>query len=449
MNLFDLAYGIGLGAAAPYWLLKPSARRKVFEAFRTRMAHEPGRATSHPAVMIHAVSVGELNATPILVQLLEQARPELRYIISATTNTGFERANELYGKHSKATVIRYPLDFSSAIRRMLDGQRPSAVVLMELEVWPNLMKACAHQEIPVILLNGRVTPGSYRNYRLGTFITTAMFRRLAFVCAQDQTYADRFISLGVPPDRVRVTGTMKFDTAQITDKVAGADQLAAETGLRPGQEKIWVCGSTGPGEEPIVLEAYAELLKADPRLRLVIVPRKPERFDEVAELIQSRGYALIRRSQARGNAAPKKSEGNPIILGDTMGELRKFYNLADVVFVGRTLVDLGEKQHGSDMIEPAALAKPVVVGPFTHNFAEAMNRFREAGAMKEIAASEQTPAAQVLREAIHELLAAPFEAAAMGTAAREVVKKNQGATARGVEAILSYLVAPVSASRGS
>lgn len=450
MGFFDLAYAAGLGISAPYWLLKPSARRKVFGALRERMGHEQGRQTSHPAVMIHAVSVGELNATSALVRMLAENRPDLRFVISTTTKTGWERSKELYGQDEKVSLIRYPLDFSWAVKRVLDAQRPSAVILMELEVWPNFTSACAAQEIPIILANGRLTAKSYRNYRLGAPITRHMFSRLSLVCAQEQIYADRFIHAGVPQDRVRVTGTMKFDTAQIATRIAAASEIAASVGLKPGSEKILVCGSTGPEEEKLILDAYAELLRTNAGLRLVLVPRKPERFDEVAELIAARGYTVIRRSKARNNPArtsASESNSSAIILGDTMGELRAFYSLADVVFVGRTLVDLGASQHGSDMIEPAALGKPVIVGPYTGNFTEVMNRFREAGAMIEIRADAQTTPAKALQEAIGSLLTSPARRNELGQKAQDIVRANQGATARNVEAILGFI--PASPQIGS
>ena len=433
MTFYDVIYALGLGAAAPALLVAPRLRAKVGSALRERMAHEPARQGDEPAVMIHAVSVGELNATPALIRTLQQARPELRFIVTTTTTTGWARAQELYGKDPRITPVRFPLDLSGAVNRLLDGQRPSAVVLMELEVWPNFMRSCARRRIPVVLVNGRLTPSSYRNYRRAAWLTAPMFRRLAAVCAQEQVYANRFIGAGVPAERVRVTGTMKFDTAQIAAAIPGADDLGLAVGLRPCEEPIWVCGSTGPGEEEIVLAAYADLLKSHPALRLVIVPRKPERFDEVADLIRGRGYGLVRRSKP-GESPPPSTDRQPtVVLGDTMGELRKFYSLASVVFVGRTLVDLGHRQHGSDMIEPAALAKPVVVGPFTHNFAEVMNRFRAAGAMPEV---NDGPA---LRDAIAALLENPLQAAEMGKKAQDVVRAGQGATARHAEMILSML----------
>ncbi len=198
---------------------------------------------------------------------------------------------------------------------------------------------------------------------------------------------------------------MKFDTAEIVDRVDGQDELAAAVGLPAGKQRVWVCGSTGPGEEAMLLPIYRQLLGRFADLRLAIVPRKPERFDEVARLIAADGFGVIRRSKP---SPPPSSSATSIILGDTMGELRKFYALAEVVFVGRTLVDLGHRQHGSDMIEPAALAKPVVVGPFTANFAEAMNYFRQADAMLVVQNAAE------LKRAIETLLMDPARAGAMG-----------------------------------
>ena len=231
---------------------------------------------------------------------------------------------------------------------------------------------------------------------------------------------------------MRVTGTMKFDTALVADRAPGDAALAAAVGLA-GDAPVWVCGSTGPGEEPLVLDAYAELLRRFPDLRLVIVPRHPQRFDAVAELIASR-YPTFRRSTGRSTGS------RPVILGDTMGELRMFYSVATVVFVGRSLVDLGHRQRGSDLIEPAALAKPVVVGPWTQNFADAVRAFRAAGAVAEVA-----DGAGLVR-AVRGWLADPLEAAAVGRRAQDVVRRSRGATARHVAAILEVLPAAAAGS---
>lgn len=430
-NVYDILYGAGVTISAPVWLLKGKARRKVFAAFEKRMGHTEPRPGNEPLVLIHAVSLGEINATRRLVDELTSARPDLHFVVTSTTDTGYSRGLDIYRNHPRVQVIRFPLDFSAAVRRLLDAIRPSLTVLMELEVWPNFMRECTRRRIPVVLVNGRVTEGSFRNYLRAKPFTRPMFAKLSWVCAQERVYAERFIAMGADAKRVEITGTMKFDTAQVADAIPGSDELAASLGLKLS-EPLWVCGSTGPGEEQIVLDIYKRLLTDMPDLRLAIIPRKPERFDEVAQLIRDAGLELVRRSEVLAGKRGFVSH-RAVILGDTMGELRKFYSLATVIFVGRTLVDLGKKQHGSDMIEPAALAKPVVVGPYTTNFAEAMNAFRDANAMLE------APDAATLEQHTRKLLRDTKSASEIGQRAQEVVRSQQGASTRHVEAILRFL----------
>jgi 3-deoxy-D-manno-octulosonic-acid transferase len=478
INTYDIAYGLAVGASAPFWLIKTSTRRKVLAAFSQRMGDVPHREGTHPAAMIHAVSLGEINATKMLVARLRELKPDLHIIISTTTDTGYARAMELYGNPANQTpqhlllegpahpftVIRYPLDFTPAVRKVLDHLRPSVVALMELELWPNFIRECANRNIPVVLLNGRITEPSFRKYKWIKPVVKRMLGRLSAVCAQDQNYANRFIELGAKPQCVQVTGTMKFDTATVADRVEGDEELAAALKLNPESlptspsplgprpslpERLWVCGSTGPGEEELILQQFRTLLTKHTRLRLIIVPRKPERFDEVAQLITTAGFTVLRRSEtlpttrsqqfsafingARVYNEPSTGTSllSPVILGDTMGELRKFYSLADVVFVGRTLVDLGAKQHGSDMIEPAALAKPIVVGTYTGNFADAMSRFRAADAIMEVATPDQ------LGETISILLSTPQQAKEMARKAQQVVVNEKGATERHARILLT------------
>lgn len=428
MNLYDITYSLGLALVSPLLLFKPAAREKVRLALSQRMGDVPQRTSDAPAVMIHAVSVGEINATRALIDQLRKSRGDLRFIVSTTTQTGFERGTVLYNGSPDVTLIRYPLDFSSAITRVLDRLRPSVVVLMELEIWPNFLWHCSKRNIPVILANGRITEPSYRKYRRIRPITSRMFQRLTHLCAQDETYASRFADLGTPIEQMSVIGTMKFDTATITDGISGEVELASAVGLRPGAEPIWVCGSTGPGEETMILSVYRRLRENHPGLRLVIVPRHPPRFDEVAAMIRTEGFELERRSQPSANHSPAA-----VVLGDTMGELRKFYSIADVVFVGRSLVDLGHRQHGSDMIEPAALGKPVIVGPFTTNFADAMLKFRNNNAIAEVANADE------LYTVMRRLLSEKAFAFETGGRARSVVAAEQGATNRHAEVILRHI----------
>ena len=429
MNLYDLIYGTGIALTSPFWMARAKARTKVLRALRERMGHMQALPGAGPAVMIHAVSLGEMNAMRELVRQLSSRRPELRFVVTTTTDTGYARGQEIYRNDPRVQVVRFPLDFSDAIRRVLDATRPAVIVLMELEVWPNFMRQCVRRGIPVIVINGRITEGSYRRYLWGKFISRPMFARLSAAGVQERVYAERFRMLGVPADRIRVTGTMKFDTAQVADALPGADELAKAVGIEPG-ESLWVCGSTGPGEEAIVLPIYRRLVRQFPKLRLAIVPRKPERFDEVADLISAAGFGLVRRSRP-GQVQP--CDPPAVVLGDTMGELCKFYSLASVVFVGRSLVDLGGKQHGSDMIEPAGFAKAVIVGQYTTNFAEVMNCFREATAILEVCSAAE------LEQTVARLLGDPDEVKRLGQAAQRVVFCGKGATQRHVDLIVERL----------
>lgn len=431
LNVYDIAYHLGLYASAPYWLLKSSARTKVLAALKQRMGRISARESDSPTIWIHAVSLGEINATRALIDELRRARSELAFVVSTTTKTGYERGEQLYGNTPDVQLIRYPLDFSSAINRALDALRPGVVVLMELEVWPNFVLQCEKRNIPVMIANGRITEPSFRKYMQIKPITRRMMRRISRVCVQDETYARRFIDMGARRESVRVTGTMKFDTAQVADHMEGDIELAKSLGLHAEDEFTWVCGSTGPGEEELILNEYRGLLAKHGRMRLAIIPRHPERFDEVADLIQQHRFNVIRQSRV---ADAVKSRNVPaVILGDTMGQLRKFYSLADVVFVGRSLVDLGPRQHGSDMIEPAALGKPVIVGPYTGNFAEAMQKLRDARAIVEVADGA------ALGNAVASLLSTPSEAKEMGQRAQEVVKREKGATLRHADEVLALL----------
>lgn len=425
-SFYDFAYFALLAVGSPILLVRRSLRDKLRDALRTRNGIVPPRAGESKCVLVHAVSVGELNAARALIDELRTSSPPTHVAVTTTTATGLARANELFANQPGVSVARFPLDFSRFVDRLLDAVRPDVVILMELEVWPNFMRACSRRKIPVIVGNGRITEPSTKRYRLLGPITTGMFARLDRALVQDSLYAARFESLGVPRERIEVVGSMKFDAAPIADSIDGADELAAHLGIDRGRTRLIVAGSTGPGEEQIVLDAFDALAREYSDLALMIAPRKPERFDEVAALIERRGRRQARRSEK----SPAKSD---VFLLDTMGELRKAYALAEIVFVGRSLVDLGAKQHGSDMIEPAALGKPVVVGPFTGNFAEPMRAFREAGSMLEI----DSPAK--LRDALRSLLADRSHSTELGRRAREVVLTQRGSTGRHVKCIHDLL----------
>ncbi|MCH7721174.1 MAG: 3-deoxy-D-manno-octulosonic acid transferase, partial [Planctomycetes bacterium] len=305
-------------------------------------------------IWVHAVSLGETNAARLIVEQLSERLPDAEILISSTTDTGFARACRLYGPER---VFRYPLDLSWMVRRALERIQPSMIVLMELEVWPNLMTLARSRDVPVVVVNGRLTERSFRRLHRFSFAGQRAFRNLRWVGAQDATIAARFRNLGVTADRIDVTGSVKWDTVTLGSTVDGATDLQRAMGIDAGKP-LWICGSTGPGEEALILDAYSKSRTTRPDLQLAIIPRKPERFDEVAHLIERGGYTCRRRSrQPDGSQIPGSSvEGRSwIALGDTMGELRKFYALADAVFVGRSLIPMG----GSDPMEVAALGRPM------------------------------------------------------------------------------------------
>lgn len=424
--LYDAAYLLALLVAWPLLLYRRWRRGPGSLSLGERLGRVPPRPVAASCVWLHGVSLGEINATRTIVEELRRRSPDTVVVVSSTTQTGLTQARNLY---PQLCVLRFPLDLSFAVRAAMDRLRPSVIVLMELEVWPNLLRVAAARDIPVLIANGRVTDNrTMRAFRMPILrkLARSMFGSLRWVGAQDAGYAARFIELGVAAARVEITGSVKYDTAPLTDRVDGQEQLAEAMTIDP-RRPLWVCGSTGGGEESIILDAYDRLLREYPELQLAIIPRKPESFDEVADLIVQRGYACLRRSGKPPRVPAEPVSPRPVFLGDTMGELRRFYGLATLVFVGRTLVPLG----GSDVMEVAGMGKAMIYGPHTENFAEAADALLEAQAARRVA----TPAG--LRGAVDELLKDPQRRAAMGAAAREVVQQRRGATGRTVEMILA------------
>ena len=400
-------------------------------------------------IWIHGVSLGEINATPRLVEALRERLPDVEIVFSTTTDTGYARAVQLYGADR---VFRFPLDFSPIVNRVLRRVDPSMVVLVELEIWYNLVRMATRRGIPVAVVNGRLTRHSGRRFRRLGRPGWSMFGDLVWVGAQDEAIASRFRSLGVPSDRVEVTSSLKWDSAAITDQVDGAGALARALGIDRSRP-LWVCGSTGPGEEEMILDAYRRLLRMSNGERriangkpqhdirhstfymlLAIIPRKPERFEEVARVIDRAGFTCIRRSDHHDGTEWQSQDAldsaTPVVLlGDTMGELRKFYSLANVVFVGRSLVPLG----GSDPMEVAALGKPIIVGPHTDNFRLPVEALHAADAIRIIESAE------MLSAVVRAILSDGPLAERLGACARRVVIENQGATCRTADVLAARL----------
>lgn len=411
--MHDMAYGMAALVTAPVWGFRMLATGK----WRTDWAQRFGRThlepVDRPTVLIHAVSVGEVNATRKLVErFTAEYRDQIRLVISVSTNTGIARARQLY--ETRHEVVRYPFDFSCAVGRFLDAVQPDIVALMELEIWPNFVEACAARRIPVAVINGRLSARSFKGYRRFRALLRGMFARLSAVGAQSAAYAERFIAMGVPEDRVEVTGTMKWDTARLTDHLEGSEELASALGIDRDKPLI-VCGCTGPGEEALFVEKLSDLTDPDGRpVQLLITPRKPERFEEAARAMGQ----PIRRSQHPG-PDPRQPDDRRLFLLDTMGELGKAYALADVVIVGRSF----SPQWGSDMMEPIALGKPTIIGPNTCDFADMMDALLTGDGIVQLDSAESL--AQTVKELLH-----TERGRELARNGRQVIQQQQGATER-------------------
>ena len=415
--ILDILYFLGLLLYSPVIILKSIFHGRYRKGHLHRLGLSPRSHGLQPAIWIHGVSVGEINATRPLVREIHSQLPDYRVVISTTTDTGMETALRIYGR--RYTIFRWPLDFSWSTSLALSRVKPDLVVLMEGEVWPNFLANCNRRNIPVMVANGRISPDKgYPRYKMLGSIATRMFNRLSAIGVQDEIYAEKFISLGMDEKKIHLTGMLKFESIDISDTVEGQDEMATALGLQEHRQLL-VAGGTGNDEEGMILDAWDKLKQERPDLRLAIVPRKPERFEEVARLISSRGYELVRRS-SRPDGTDADTESQGVILGDTMGELTRFYALASVVFTGRSLVPMG----GSDMIEPAALGKPVCFGPHTFNFPQAEGLL--AHGCRRVENVDQ------LVDCVHTWLQDSGDGARAGRQAQQFVRNQKGAAKRNV-----------------
>jgi 3-deoxy-D-manno-octulosonic-acid transferase len=411
----DLLYALAAVLTAPIWFVRLVATGKLRSDWRGRFGWLPRLApTRRPCVLIHAVSVGEVNAIRLLVERLADHPHSPKVVISTTTNTGFARAASLF--RERFEVVRYPLDFSFAVSWFLDAIQPDLVVLTELEVWPNFIAACGRRSIVACVINGRLTERSLRRFRWVRPLISPAFASLSAVAAQSDSYAERFAALGVPRDRLTVTGTMKWDTAEIANDVNGAVELAEAMGIDRSRPLI-VAGSTAPDEHMLLHAA------TPPGVQLMCAPRKPEWFEQAARDLPG----CVRRSGgARGGSSDR-------FLLDTIGELRAAYALADLVVVGRSFGEL----HGSDMMEPIALGKATIVGPAVADFQEVVDALRAGDGLVQTTR-------EALSEIIRSLLSDSDRRRELADNGRRVIRAKQGATDRHVLLIAAMLgrVAP-------
>ncbi|WP_435016861.1 3-deoxy-D-manno-octulosonic acid transferase [Tundrisphaera sp. TA3] len=415
--VLNLIYATLLAAFSPILLLRSYKTGRYRDGWGEKFfGRAPRRIGDRPCIWFHAVSVGEvLLLKPILAEMARR-RPGWDVVVSTTTRTGLAVARSSY---PEILTFYAPLDFSWSARAAVARIRPTVLALVELELWPNLVWAAKRAGARVAIVNGRLSHRSHRGYRRLRGPLGPTLRRLDSVAAQTDEYADRFVDLGVPAGRVRVTGSVKFDGLECDRSNPRTVKLRKALGIAPA-DLVFVAGSTMEGEEAAALAAYREARKAHPRLRLVLVPRHAERFDRVAEWLESEGEAVIRRS--RPQDTPPASHGRPaVILLDTLGELSFAWGLADVAFVGGSL---HPGRNGQNMMEPAAFGASVLFGKYTSNFRSVVEQLLWRDGARVVADAE------ALGRALQADLDEPEAAAERGMAARSFVLAQEGASGR-------------------
>ncbi len=359
---------------------------------------------------VHAVSVGEVRAAQPLIKELGRRRPGCPLLVTTTTPTGSAQVKALFG--DSVHHVYLPYDLPGPVRRFLDKIQPELAVIMETELWPNLFAACARRAIPVVIANARLSPRSVEGYRRILPLVRRTLRRTRLIAAQGDEDAQRFIALGALPEQVRVTGSIKFDQPMPEGIQEQARFLRRQLGV---ERPVWVAASTHQGEEEQVLDGFRLVRKHFPDMLLLLVPRHPERFDRVADLCRRQGFEVVRRTDGAACSA-----ATDVFLGDTLGELLIFYAAADLAFVGGSLVPVG----GHNMLEPAALGKPVISGPHLFNFSEIAVAMEKADALCKVEDTDQ------LAEAVKKLFRSPRLRQAMGENGHRLVEQNRGALDR-------------------
>ena len=367
---------------------------------------------------LHAVSVGEVEIARRLVRELEAMGSNFSILVTATTATGLDLARRTLG--DAASIIPCPLDLPGAVGRVFEAAKPRALVVVETELWPEMLHQAWRREVPTAVVNARLSDSSFRNYRRVRLLLEPLLRPLSLVLARSESDADRFASLGVASSTIRVSGNIKYDLEPDPTPLSWTEAVQAAAGGRP----IVVAGSTMEGEEATVLDAVARLSAEGRPVFLILAPRHPERFDAVADLVTGCGLAMIRRST---DDQPRAETS--VFLLDTIGELARAYQSAAVAFIGGSLAPTG----GHNPLEPAVWGVPVLSGPHVHNFEEVYDEMTAAGAARLGADGDELVAA------LAHWLGHPVEAGAAGVAGRRVVETNRGATALTAAALLELV----------
>lgn len=415
--LYSLLLAVAFVFSAPFYLWKGRGTGKYLRTLADRMGRQPeGISGEGRSIWIHAVSVGEVLAARALVQPLKARFPDLRVLVSTTTLTGNAIARDTV--RGADGVFFAPFDFAWSVDRALDRVRPALLVLVETEIWPNLIHRARSRGARIAIVNGRISPRSFPRYRRARPLLRHVLAEIDLFLMQGEAHRDRMLAMGAPADRVRVAGNLKYDALE-----APSTPPALRRAVGDGPP-LWVAGSTVEGEEETVLEAFAALRRvAD--ARLVVAPRRPERFAAVAAMVIRAGLPCARRTQL-----PETGwTGSGVLVLDTIGELAQVYPLATLVFVGGSLAPAG----GHNVLEPAVAGKAIIVGPHMENFQEIAASFLAEDALV------QVPDGAALTAAAIRLFADAAEREALGARARGIVERNRGSLARTVDALAGLI----------
>jgi len=396
----------------------PDYRRRWSERFGFVPVVDAGRQV----IWVHSVSVGETLAAVPMIKQLQARHPEALLAVTTMTPTGSARVKAVFG--SSIYHVYAPYDLPDVLHRFLNRIHPDVLVIMETELWPNLVHSCRGRNIPVVVANARLSEKSAKGYQTFSRLTLPMLQRINCIAAQHQDDGARFLELGLSERQLVVTGNIKFDLS-LDDEIKTKAQVLKAQWQGDSKRPIWLVASTHRGEDEIILDSFEQIRLSFPELLLVLVPRHPERFDEVFQHCSRRGLHVVRRSTG---ASP--SLGDQVLLGDTMGELLLFFGACDIAFVGGSLVPVG----GHNLIEPAAWQVPVISGPHLFNFVEASRLLLEAKGMV------ICEGAGVIAHQVTELLQNPTLAAEMGAAAKWVADNNRGALDQLLEIIEQQLL---------
>jgi 3-deoxy-D-manno-octulosonic-acid transferase len=421
--LLNVVYLLVLLAASPWLVYQAIRKGKYREGFAAKLlGRAPRRGSEKTCLWLHAVSVGEVNLLATLLKEIAAQKPDWECVVSTTTMTGMALAKK---KYPQLTVFYCPLDFSWAVRAAMRRIRPDVLVLAELELWPNLIRAAKECGARVAVVNGRLSERSFRGYRRLGPLVRRLLGQIDLVAVQDETYGGRFRKLGAREDTLCVTGSLKYDGAETARDNPNTTRLARLAGFT-SDDIVFLAGSTQEPEEALALAAFRELSAQWPRLRLVVVPRHPDRFDAVGRLLDTSGLAWQRRSGLEAEGANPDAR---VLLVDAVGELGAWWGTARIAYVGGSMGSRG----GQNMIEPAAYGAAVSFGPNTWNFRDIV------AAMLAHEAAEVVHDGDELTAFVRRALEDPHWAETLGQRARELVKSQLGATRRTVERLATLV----------